>query len=228
MREILRILFNIILVSKIQPRAWNANRTILIPKQGKDRSTVEKYGPLTIGSLICHTYWGIVDKMLHSVIIFSPRQKGFVYETGCFNNVHLLNETIKAAKIGNGLVAVQLDIAKAFDTVPHKAIEAVLERLRPPSDLRQSIINSYTSLGTTIEYSGSKTEVSLMRGVKQGDPQSPFIFNAILDPLLEQMTGCVIDESQPLGACLRERSHIAGNREGQGAKPLEPHRVLSE
>jgi len=77
-REILRILYNIILVSKIQPRAWNANRTILIPKQGKDRSRVENYRPLTIGSLICRTYWGIVDKKLRNVISFSPRQKGFV------------------------------------------------------------------------------------------------------------------------------------------------------
>jgi hypothetical protein len=86
-----------------------------------------------------------------------PRQKGFVYETGCFNNVHLLNETIKAAKVRKGLVAIQLDIAKAFDTVPHKATEAALERLGLPSGVRESIINSYTGLKTTIEYDGSKT-----------------------------------------------------------------------
>ena len=40
-KELLRILYNLILVSKIQPTAWNANRTILIPKQGKDGSRVE-------------------------------------------------------------------------------------------------------------------------------------------------------------------------------------------
>jgi hypothetical protein len=118
MNEILRILYNIILVSKIQPTAWNANRTILIPKQGKDSSRVENYRPLTIGSLICRTYWGTVDRMLREVTTFSPRQKGFVHETGCFNNVHILNETIKAGKNRDGLVAVQLDIAKAFDTTP--------------------------------------------------------------------------------------------------------------
>jgi hypothetical protein len=203
MKEVLRILYNLILVSKIQPTAWNTNRTILIPKQGKNRSRVENYRPLTIGSLICRTYWGIVDRKLRQVVSFSPRQKGFVYETGCFNNVHLLNETIKAAKVRKGLVAIQLDIAKAFDTVPHKAIEAALERLGLPSGVRESIINSYTGLKTTIEYGGSKTGVALMRGVKQGDPLSPFIFNAIMDPLLEQleqMKGYAIDEAHSLSA----------------------------
>jgi hypothetical protein len=98
-----------------------------------------------------------------------------------------LNETIKAAEVRNGLVAIQLDIAKAIDTVPHKAIEAALERLGLPRGVRESIINSYTGLNTTIEYKGSKTEVALMRGVKEGDTLSPFIFNAIMDPLLEQL-----------------------------------------
>jgi predicted lipase len=34
-KGLMRILFNLILVRKIQPRAWNVNRKILIPKKGK-------------------------------------------------------------------------------------------------------------------------------------------------------------------------------------------------
>ena len=202
-KDILTILFNIILVSKIQPTAWNANKMILIPKQGKDSSRVENYRPLTIDSLIGRTYWGIIDKKLRNVIIFSPRQKGFVHETGCFNNVHILNETIKAGKTRNGLVAIQLDIAKAFDTIPHKAVDAALERLGLPTLIRESIMNTYTNLSTDIEYRGSKSRVSLKRGVKQGDPLSPFIFNAIMDTLLEQleqMKGYEINKSHNLSA----------------------------
>jgi hypothetical protein len=76
-------------------------------------------------------------------ISFSPRKKDFVYETGCFNSVHILNETNKPAKTKNGLVAIHLDIAKAFDTVPHVAIGAALERLGLSSDLWESIMNLY-------------------------------------------------------------------------------------
>jgi hypothetical protein len=137
------------------------------------------------------------------MISFSPRQKGFVHESGCFNDVHTLNEIKKARKARNGLVTIQLDIAKAFDTIPYKAIEAALECLGPPSFARESIMNSYTSLSSTIEYSGLKKEVSLMRGVKHGDPPSPFVFNAIMDALLEQlegMEGYAIDNLHNLSA----------------------------
>jgi hypothetical protein len=113
-----------------------------------------------------------VDKKLREVISFSPRQKGFVHEAGCFNNVHILNEIIRAAKRKNGLVAIQLDIAKAFDTVPHKAVEAALKRLGLPMGARESIMNSYKGLTTSIEYAGSKIQVPLLRGVK-GTPSHP-------------------------------------------------------
>ena len=157
----------------MQPKAWNTNRKILIPKQRKDRSRVENYRPLTIGPLICRIYWEVVDKKLREVISFSSRQKGFVHETGCLNYVHILNETITPAKHKIGLFAIKLDISKAFDTVPQKVINAALKRLGLPQLLREAFVNSYTSLGTTIQYAGSTTEVSLLIAVKQGNHSHP-------------------------------------------------------
>jgi hypothetical protein len=80
--------------------------------------------------------------------------------------------------IRKGIVVIQLDVSKAFDTVPHQVVEPVLHRFGIPPEIRSAIINLYEHLTTTIHYQGSKTEVSLWRGVKQGDPLSPFIFNS--------------------------------------------------
>jgi len=77
-KKLLRILYNLILVSKIQPTAWNANRTILIPKQGKDGSRIENYRHLTISSLIYRTYWGIVDRMLREIFFLLDRKALFM------------------------------------------------------------------------------------------------------------------------------------------------------
>jgi hypothetical protein len=175
------------MVCHLQPTAWRINRTVLIPKEGKDLSQVTNYRPITIGSILSRIYWGIIDSKLRSVFSFSPRQKGFVHDTGCFNNVHIFNEILKSAKRRKGLTAIQLDITKAFDTIPHESIEAALGHLGVPLPIREAISRSYVNLKTTIEHRGTKIEIPIRRGVKQGDPLSPFLFNAILDPLLDRL-----------------------------------------
>ena len=88
-------MFNIILLSKIQPTAWNANKTILVPKQGKYSSRAENY---THDDRLTPMPHILGQNKLRNVIILSPRQKDFVHETGYFNNIHILNKTIKAGK----------------------------------------------------------------------------------------------------------------------------------
>jgi hypothetical protein len=130
-QEILRFFFNFITACGQQPTPWKSHTTLLL-KQGKDPSRVENYRPVTIGSLLSRIYWGIFDQKLRAVVRFTPRQKGFVDEAGCFNDVHILNETLKLAKKTTGVVVVQLDISKAFDTVPHEAIEKALRTKETP------------------------------------------------------------------------------------------------
>jgi hypothetical protein len=177
------------------------NRTILIPKQGKDPNNIENYRPIIIGSIICRLYWGIVDYRLRKRTMFSPRQKGFVAESGCFHNMHALNEILRTAKVRDGIVITQIDISKAFDTILHEAVDPALQKLGVPTIVRSAIKNSYKNLKTKINSQGSTIEINLQRGVKQGDPLSPYIFNTILNPLLEQLEelkGYTINESQTI------------------------------
>ena len=57
---------------------------------------------------------------------------------------------------------------------------------------------------TQIHCGGDTFNITLQRGVKQGDPLSPFIFNAVLEPLLlelEKMPGYKISNDSEL-SCL--------------------------
>jgi hypothetical protein len=74
--------------------------------------------------------------------MFSPRQKGFVPESGCFYNMHALNEILRTAKGRNAIVLTQIDISKAFDTITHEAVDPALQRLGVPTIVRSSIKNS--------------------------------------------------------------------------------------
>jgi hypothetical protein len=91
-------------------------------KQGKEAQQVDSYRPVTICSLLSRTYWGIIDQKLRRRISFISLQKGFIHDASCFNDVHIPNEVMRLAKKSKGLVAVQLDISKAFDTIPHQDI----------------------------------------------------------------------------------------------------------
>jgi hypothetical protein len=84
-----------------------------------------------------------------------------VAESGCYNKVHILNELLKAAKSDKGIVVVQLDNAKAFDTIPHQALKSALERMGITANVRDNTANSYRELTTRVEYKGLKTDVIL-------------------------------------------------------------------
>jgi hypothetical protein len=115
-------------------------------------------------------YWGIIDQRLREHTSFSSRQEGFVAEPGCFNNVQALAEVLRAAKAHRGMVMIQLDISKAFDSIPHQAVDPALRRLRVPPIIRSSIMNSYRHVAMNIEHAGSVLHIDIRRGVKPGDP----------------------------------------------------------
>jgi hypothetical protein len=201
-KRALSYLFNLFSISGRQPTEWKSNKTTLIPKPGKDPKLAENYRPITISSIISRIYWGIIDHRLRLATKFSPRQKGFVYEAGCFNNVHIFSEILRLAKTRSGMVCVQLDVAKAFDSIPHQAIEPALIKHGISRRIASAVTNSYKNVRTSIKSSNGFIDINIRRGVKQGDPLSPFLFNTILDPLLNQL------ESQP-GFTIDDNNNIS-------------------
>ncbi|NXQ37559.1 PO21 protein, partial [Alaudala cheleensis] len=74
---------------------------------------------------------------------------------------------------------------KAFDTVSHKHIISCLKKRKVDEHIIHLIQNMYENASTRIT---TKKEVSdpikILKGVKQGDPMSPLLFNLAMDPLL--------------------------------------------
>ncbi|XP_021942003.1 uncharacterized protein LOC110841004, partial [Zootermopsis nevadensis] len=132
-RRVLCALYNLILLSGHLPSAWRQNRTTLIPKEGKDATKAVNYRPITISSVLSRLFWGIINQRLGTVVRQSPRQKGFVAEAGCFANIQILTELVRRMKRDKGGVGIQLDVSKAFDTIPHEAIGPALTRKGLPS-----------------------------------------------------------------------------------------------
>ena len=73
---------------------------------------------------------------------------------------------------------------KAYDSVAHTWIIAVLEKLKIASNIRKTIENSMRHWHTTIELNGASiANVKINRGIFQGDSLSPMLFVMSLIPL---------------------------------------------
>jgi hypothetical protein len=104
-----------------------------------------------------------------------------------FCQLFIFDECIRQAKKNGTIVGSLLDVAKAFDTVPHEAILRALSSQGVDVSTIALFEDMYSGISTQINGVGSF--IPLVRGVKQGDPLSPLLFNIVMDPLIQDLQG---------------------------------------
>lgn len=162
------------------------NRTALLPKEGKDPAKAENWRPITISSHLARVFSSLIESRLKAKVELCGAQRGFTRSNGCYENTILINQALKRMKVDQGGVAVQINISKAFDTVPHPAIKSVLLGQDVHPILAGFIAKQYDD--PVIRTGGEEpVKIVIKRRVKQGDPLSPLLFNLVLDPILRKL-----------------------------------------
>ena len=180
-------IYNILVYCSYFPSAWKENRTTLIPKINKPCSLVENWRPITISPILGRIFSSIIDGRIRRGTVLNMRQKGFTSENGCKINIELLNSALNYSKRNSGGIFTIVDISKVFDTVPHAALKPCLAKKGVPALIVDLIDEMYKNVKTTIKTKDGGVEIMIRRGVKQGDPLSPLLFNLCLEPLLEEI-----------------------------------------
>ena len=131
-----------------------------------------------------------INLIIRPLLPLSPSQKGFVGCDGCVEHTFTLQEVLdNSRRFRKNACITWIDITKAFDSVPHPEIFNMLATNLFPPSLTNFITNLYSkSYNVAHDNQGNSSKIPMNgRGVRQGCPLSPLMFNLIIDPLLEKL-----------------------------------------
>ena len=158
-----------------------------IPKEGKSKFYLKNWRPIT---LLCVDYKIATASLANRfkkvlVNIISQTQKGFLkgrYIGECTRFIYDLMEKMEEDDIPGLLLLV--DFEKAFDTVEWSFIYEALQFYGFDHTFINWIKACYCDASSAVLNNGYISEFfSLKRGVRQGDPLSPYLFILVLELL---------------------------------------------
>lgn len=186
------------------PEDWRKDVICPIYKRG-DKGAVKSYRGVTLMDTTYKIYAGILDERLKVEIEdkLGESQFGFRKGRGVIDAVYVLNHIIdkQLSRERGKLYVCFADLKAAFDRVNRKKLGEIMRRMGVNEKLTRRIEEIYEETKNIVRIRKHNTkEFWTVRGVRQGCPLSPTLFNIYVAGLEEE-----IREGQVGGIVVGER-----------------------
>ena len=192
-------------------KEFNHTFIALIPKVDNPETT-SQFRPISL----CNTFYKIVAKVLVNRLrpilerIIHPVQSAFVSQRAIHDNILLAHEVINKfhhLKGKKGYAAVKIDMEKAYDRIEWDFLLKCLEQL----GFHPIWINWIRECVTTVSYSVLVNNEPCgffkpTRGLRQGDPLSPYLFLICMDVLAKRLAHQALNSKSGIGFKLAPRA----------------------
>jgi hypothetical protein len=174
-------------LSGVIPQSWQDLRVRLLPKKG-DLSSLRNWRPISLINCDAKVFTRILSKRLGDIAgkLLNPYQSGFTPRRFIGDNGLALSMILEQAQgCDHPGIGLLLDQEKAYDRINPGYLSKVLTSFGFPDRFIRCINSIFFGNKVAINVNGFFTApVKQLRGLRQGDPLSPLLFNFALEPLL--------------------------------------------
>lgn len=181
---------NRVLQSGHIPHQWQTALVVSVPKKG-DLKQMDNYRGISLIPVVLKLVTVVairrIQRGLEARHWFRPEQAGFRFREECPAQATALYEIVQRRRtMGHGTYLAFVDMRKAYDTVPHGALLHKMWLAGVRGRVFQFMHALYDDAQMSVlTKQGCSDAVALLRGVRQGCPASPTIFNIFVNDILD-------------------------------------------